>query len=73
MQQQVTAGLTIFNDVILRVATELGLMVIDLRAVCCSPADYANPIEPSVIGGAKIARALVNAVARMDVGKRGWA
>jgi hypothetical protein len=37
LQQQVTAGLTVFNDVIVRVATLLGLMVIDLRAVCCSP------------------------------------
>ena len=73
LQQQVTAGLTMFDDVIVRVATELGLTAIDLRAVCCSPADYANPIEPSATGGAKIARAVVNAVARRDVGKRGSA
>jgi hypothetical protein len=36
--------------------------MIDLRFVCSSPADYANPIEPSSIGGAKIARAIVNLV-----------
>ena len=49
----------VFNDVILRVGIEFGLAMIDLRFVCSSPADYANPIEPSSIGGAKIARAIV--------------
>jgi hypothetical protein len=33
--------------------------VIDLRFVCSSPEDYANPIEPSSKGGAKIARCIV--------------
>jgi len=61
LQRQVTIGLAVFNDVIVRVGAELGLTIIDLRAVCCSPADYANPIEPSSTGGAKIARAIVNA------------
>ena len=50
----------VFNDVILRVAVEYGLAVIDLRFVCTEPSDYANPIEPSSIGGAKIARAIVD-------------
>jgi hypothetical protein len=35
---------------------------IELRHVCTEPADYANPIEPSVRGGAKIARAIARAV-----------
>lgn len=48
-----------FNDVILRVAFEAQLQVIDLRLVCTEPADYANPIEPSSHGGAKIARAIM--------------
>lgn len=47
-----------FNDVILRVAFESSLRVIDLRLVCRDPEDYANPIEPSSTGGAKIARAI---------------
>jgi GDSL-like Lipase/Acylhydrolase family len=47
-----------FNDVILRVAFERGLSVIDLRLICTEAADYANPIEPSGQGGAKIARAI---------------
>jgi hypothetical protein len=32
--------------------------VIDLRAVCTYPEDYANPIEPSSVGGEKIARTI---------------
>ena len=59
-QRLVSTALMAFNDVILRVAIERGLDVIDLRYVCSSPADYANPIEPSSVGGAKIARAIVN-------------
>jgi hypothetical protein len=52
-------ALMVFNDAILRVAFEFGLTVIDLRFVCSSPEDYANPIEPSSKGGAKIARCIV--------------
>lgn len=51
--------LTTFNDVILRVAFEAKLRVIELRLVCTEPADYANTIEPSVQGGEKIARAII--------------
>jgi hypothetical protein len=55
-------ALMLFNDVILRVAFTLRLPVIDLRLVCTEPADYANPIEPSGPGGAKIARAIAGAL-----------
>jgi len=58
-QRIVSTALIVFNDVILRVAIELGLSVIDLRFVCANPEDYANPIEPSSVGGEKIARAIV--------------
>lgn len=51
-----------FNDVILRVARELGVHTIDLRLVCTQPEDYANLIEPSGQGGQKIARAIVSAI-----------
>ena len=51
--------LTTFNDVILRVAFEAKLRVIELRLVCTEPADYAHAIEPSVRGGEKIARAII--------------
>ena len=53
------AALAIFNDAIQRAARRRGLPVIELRHVCTEPADYANPIEPSVQGGAKIAAAIV--------------
>lgn len=53
-------ALMLFNDVILRTAFEWRLPIIDLRLVCTMPSDYANPIEPSGSGGAKIARAIVN-------------
>jgi hypothetical protein len=36
------------------------ITLIDLRLVCDSDLDFANPIEPSVAGGAKIARAIAN-------------
>ena len=62
-QKAVTATLRVFNEAIFRVANELGLPVIDLRDVCNQPKDYANPIEPSSVGGAKIARAIVDMVA----------
>ena len=61
-QRMVSMALTFFNDVIIRVAMENRLRVLDLRTVCSSPEDYANPIEPSSIGGAKIAEAIIRAV-----------
>lgn len=63
MQRLATTALTVFNDVILRCAIRSGLPVIDLRLVCSEPADYANPIEPSVQGGARIAGAITRAIA----------
>ena len=56
-------GLAVFNDSILRVGFEHRLTIIELRAVCSAAADYANPIEPSGRGGAKIAAAIALAVA----------
>ncbi len=55
-------ALMAFNDVILRVAFEHHANVIDLRLICSDPADYANPIEPSGIGGRKIAQAIGRAI-----------
>jgi len=61
-QRQASTALMVFNDVILRAGIEFGLTMIDLRFVCSLPEDYANPIEPSSIGGAKIARCIVSLV-----------
>ena len=61
-QRRAAAALAVFNDVVLRAGAERRLDVIELRLVCTSPLDYANPIEPSVRGGEKIARAILRAV-----------
>ncbi len=58
MQQQGTAALAHFNDALLYEAIARGLPVIDLRHVCSHPEDYANPIEPSDVGGSRIAGAV---------------
>jgi hypothetical protein len=63
-------ALMMFNDAIQRTAHEHGLPVIDLRLVCTEPEDYANPIEPSGQGGAKIARAIVDLLRRTAAGSR---
>jgi hypothetical protein len=58
-QRIASLALAVFNDVILNVAIEKSLPVIDLRSICSDPQDYANPIEPSSIGGDKIAQVIV--------------
>jgi hypothetical protein len=54
-----TSAIALFNDAILRTAIEHKLEIIELRLVCTRPEDYANPIEPSSTGAAKIARAIL--------------
>jgi lysophospholipase L1-like esterase len=66
MGRLAATAMAVFDDRILRVALEKGLPVIELRAVCNRPEDYANPIEPSSIGGEKIARAIARVVAEHD-------
>jgi lysophospholipase L1-like esterase len=61
-QDLAVTGLALFNDVILREAFRLGLPLIDLRLVCNEDGDFANPIEPSVQGGRKIAAAITRFV-----------
>jgi hypothetical protein len=65
-QQLATLGAAIFDDVILRAATMRRLPALDLRLVCTEPSDFANPIEPSASGGAKIARAIAALLAQHD-------
>jgi hypothetical protein len=66
-------GLCLFNDVLLREAFRAGVPVIDLRLVCTDVADYSrsSPIEPSVVGGGKIARAVVRLVTGYDCQREG--
>jgi hypothetical protein len=71
IQQVTVAGLLVFNDVILRAAFRAGVPVIDLRLVCTSTADYANEIEPSVLGGEKIAETITRVVTGHDFTRQG--
>jgi hypothetical protein len=48
----------VLNDCITSEALARGLPLLDLRLVCAEDADYANAIEPSARGGAKIAAAI---------------
>ena len=56
------AALSMFNEVILREAIEARVTIIDLRLVCSERSDYSelSPIEPSRMGGEKIAAVLGN-------------
>lgn len=66
------AALAGFNDVISRAAGIAGIPLIDLRIICNHVDDYSplSPIEPSVVGGAKIADAICRAVTTHDFAKR---
>ena len=50
-------ALAVLNDCITREAFLRDLTLIDLRVIFDDDADFANPIEPSLQGGMKIARA----------------
>jgi hypothetical protein len=63
-------ALAVFDDVILRLAVERALTVIELRLVCTQPDDYANHIDPSVWGGEKIARAVARALTSSEAHAR---
>lgn len=68
-------GLCLFNDVILREAFRARVPVIDLRLICTDSDDYSqsSPIEPSVVGGGKIARAVARLVTGYDFqGEGSW-
>ena len=62
----IATALGVFNDVITRNVHARALDLIDLRLICNDGGDYANPIEPSVQGGAKIARSLAEYVRETD-------
>jgi hypothetical protein len=63
LQRTAVTALKLFNDTIIREAFGRGLPLLDLRIICDRAEDYANPIEPSVQGGAKIAAAVANLIA----------
>ena len=66
------AALAGFNEIILREAFLAGVPIIDLRLICTQPSDYSHvsPIEPSVVGGAKIVCAIAEVVTKHDFGQQ---
>jgi hypothetical protein len=51
-----------FNDCIIRTAFVHGIRLRDLRFIYTEEGDYANTIEPSAQGGAKVASTIVGLV-----------
>ena len=49
---------SLFNDIVYRTANKYRADVLELREIFVRPKDYANPIEPSHIGGGKLAKAI---------------
>jgi hypothetical protein len=70
LQRETVTGLCLFNDGIVGAAREFKCPLIDLRAVCTDIADFANEIEPSSAGGAKIAQAICHVVLNHDYSRR---
>lgn len=68
--EPIRSALAIFNDVILRFAFTYGLDVLDLRTVCTEPDDYEMYIEPSGVGGGKIAKAISGRLELPDRNRR---
>jgi hypothetical protein len=62
LRRAASTALTLLNDAITREAFARGATLIDLRLVCDRDEDFANPVEPSARGGAKIARAIAGFV-----------
>lgn len=65
-QKIAVSALATFNDVIIRQAILAGIPLIDLRLVCNEASDYANEIEPSEMGGKKIASVIARVVKEHD-------
>lgn len=69
-QRLAVTALAIFNDLIIREAFAAGAPLLDMRLICNEPEDYANPIEPSVAGGRKIAAAVIRLLKEHDFERR---
>ena len=62
IQRVALMALSLFNDVIVSEAIRMSIPVLDLRQIFSEPGDYANSIEPSVHGGAKMATVIAGLV-----------
>ena len=59
--------LSVFNDVIQEESACVGADVLDLRRICYKDEHFANPIEPSELGGRCIAEDLCTWLKRLPV------
>jgi hypothetical protein len=69
MRRVASTALMVINDCIIRAAVARGIPLIDLRVVCDEEENFANPIEPSVQGGWKIAGAIIALLSQHDFGR----
>ena len=63
-QQAAESAVSILNDVIQQEGQCRSFDILELRTLFSDQADYANPIEPSAIGGAKLAKGVSAWVAK---------
>jgi lysophospholipase L1-like esterase len=67
-QRAAESAVSIINDVIQQEGRRRSFDILELRTLFDDRADYANPIEPSAIGGAKLAKCISDWV---KLGSRG--
>tara|TARA_B100000131_G_scaffold316256_2_gene356035 strand:+ start:279 stop:962 length:684 start_codon:yes stop_codon:yes gene_type:complete len=70
IQEMTMAAETIFNDIITYEIFKRKIPLIDLRVLCDDNKDFANPIEPSCIGGMKIAKTISFIADIYDTGRK---
>ena len=56
----------VFNDIVYSTGNKFGVDVLELREIFTESADYANPIEPSHIGGRKLAEKILEWIESND-------
>jgi hypothetical protein len=57
-QQAAESAVSIINDVVQQEGRRRSFDILELRTLFQDRADYANPIEPSTVGGAKLANCM---------------
>ncbi len=62
LQRMTSTALGLFNDVIVEEASLRLIPILDIRAIFTDSCDYANPIEPSIQGGQKLADEIVGLI-----------
>lgn len=67
MDTVIPVAVSLFNDIIYRVAGDCNVPVIELRSVCNEARDFAYTIEPSGDGGEKIGAAIASVLTATDV------